>query len=126
VINATIAIAAESWRLSRAYTVLMIVTDGEICDESDTIAAIVDACKHPLSILIVGVGSANFSTMDVLDGDGAILRGRKGEFATRDIVQFVPVIQFKDKQEQLAAEVLAEIPNQLHEFCAGIEFRPGC
>ena len=37
---------------------------------------------------IVGVGSADFSAMRVLDGDGGLLKSG-GRTAARDIVQFV-------------------------------------
>ena len=44
--------------------------DGEITDFAQTVEAIVMADDAPLSILIVGVGQADFSAMDELDGDG--------------------------------------------------------
>lgn len=45
-----------------------------------------------MSIIIIGVGSANFDLMEELDGDGpGMLRNSRGIAATRDIVQFVPV-----------------------------------
>ena len=37
--------------------------DGEICDMSDTVDRIVAASRLPLSIVIVGVGGANFKNM---------------------------------------------------------------
>jgi hypothetical protein len=46
--------------------------------------AIVDASRLPLSIIIVGVGSANFSQMDILDGD-IVRLSANGVFAERDI-----------------------------------------
>ena len=42
------------------YTVLLILTDGVIHDMEDTIAAIVDGSKLPLSIIIVGIGTEDF------------------------------------------------------------------
>jgi hypothetical protein len=52
------------------YTVLLILTDGAITDSSQTIDAIVQASYLPLSIIIIGVGNADFSQMNILDGDG--------------------------------------------------------
>jgi hypothetical protein len=49
--------------------VLLILTDGVINDMNETIHAIVDASTLPLSIIIVGVGNADFEQMDKLDGD---------------------------------------------------------
>jgi hypothetical protein len=45
------------------YLVLLIITDGEINDLNQTIDAIIRASHQPLSIIIVGVGSADFSSM---------------------------------------------------------------
>lgn len=55
--------------------------------------AIVNSSKLPMSIIIVGVGKADFKAMEVLDGDNGVLKSPSGEQAVRDIVQFVP---FKD------------------------------
>ena len=48
---------------------LLILTDGVISDIDDTIKAIVDASFLPMSIIIVGVGNADFSNMEILDAD---------------------------------------------------------
>ena len=48
---------------------MVIMTDGQITDTSETINQIVEASVLPLSIIIVGVGNANFSSMKELDGD---------------------------------------------------------
>jgi len=50
---------------------------------------IVQASTLPLSIIIVGVGNADFTNMNRLDGDNG-LYSSKGVMAPRDIVQFVP------------------------------------
>ena len=55
-----------------------------------TIDAVVRASHSaPLSVIIVGVGTANFSAMDQLDADDHALRSSRGQDAARDIVQFV-------------------------------------
>jgi hypothetical protein len=53
-----------------------------------TVNAIVRASRLPLSLVIVGVGSADFSSMMALDADNGPLRGSNGA-AARDCVQFV-------------------------------------
>lgn len=78
------------------YFVLLIITDGVITDLDETRQAIVNAAKLPMSIIIVGVGGADFSAMEFLDGDGGSLRSPSGEVAIRDIVQFVPFRQFQN------------------------------
>lgn len=62
---------------------------------ADTREAIVHASHLPMSVIIVGIGSADFSDMQMLDGDDGILRSPKGEPVLRDIVQFVPFRNFK-------------------------------
>jgi len=47
----------------------LIITDGIINDMADTIDQIVRGAELPLSIVIVGVGDADFDSMDVLDAD---------------------------------------------------------
>lgn len=62
---------------------------------ADTREAIVHASHLPMSVIIVGIGNADFSDMQMLDGDDGILRSPKGEPVLRDIVQFVPFRNFK-------------------------------
>ncbi|XP_037309827.1 copine-4 isoform X1 [Pungitius pungitius] len=77
------------------YFILLILTDGVITDMADTREAIVQASHLPMSVIIVGIGNADFSDMQMLDGDDGILRSPKGEPVFRDIVQFVPFRNFK-------------------------------
>ena len=58
---------------SKIYNVLMILTDGEINDMPESRSLIVDLSNEPCSVIIVGVGSANFNSMNVLDGDNGVL-----------------------------------------------------
>uniref|UniRef100_A0A3P9J4W8 Copine-8 n=1 Tax=Oryzias latipes TaxID=8090 RepID=A0A3P9J4W8_ORYLA len=68
------------------YFVLLIITDGVISDMAQTKEAIVNAAKLPMSIIIVGVGQAEFDAMVELDGDDIRVSSR-GKLAERDIVQ---------------------------------------
>jgi len=53
----------------------------------DTIDQVVRGTSLPLSIIIVGVGSANFEGMEVLDADEEPLYSQKlGKKMERDIV----------------------------------------
>ncbi|XP_039973775.1 copine-4 [Xiphias gladius] len=99
------------------YFILLILTDGVITDMADTREAIVQASHFPMSVIIVGVGNADFSDMQMLDGDDGILRSPKGEPVLRDIVQFVPFRNFKHASPAaLAKSVLAEVPNQVVDY----------
>jgi len=63
----------------------------------------------PCSIIIVGVGNADFSAMEELDGDGGRLRNSQGQECARDIVQFVEFSQSM-RMGNLAEQVLKEVP----------------
>lgn len=78
------------------YFILLIITDGVISDMDETRHAVVQASKLPMSIIIVGVGNADFAAMEFLDGDSRVLRSYTGEEAVRDIVQFVPFRDFRN------------------------------
>jgi hypothetical protein len=50
-------------QVNQKYTILLIITDGVINDLQATIDEIVRGSRLPLSIIIVGVGNADFSSM---------------------------------------------------------------
>jgi hypothetical protein len=63
--------------------------------------------------------------MEVLDADDTPLRSTTGQFAKRDIVQFVPMSQFRNADPAtLAREVLAEIPQQLVSYMKSKNYDP--
>ena len=45
------------------YHILLILTDGEIHDMPATKDLVVECSKYPLSIIIVGIGNADFGNM---------------------------------------------------------------
>ncbi|XP_039941537.2 copine-5-like isoform X3 [Hirundo rustica] len=112
------------------YFVLLIITDGVISDMAQTKEAIVNAAKLPMSIIIVGVGQAEFDAMVELDGDDIRISSR-GKVAERDIVQFVPFRDYMSggpgaglSMAGLAREVLAEIPDQLLSYMKARGIKP--
>jgi len=71
----------------------------------------------PLSIIIVGVGSANFDAMDQLDADEVPLYSKTyKKKMSADIVQFVPYREFRNNPMALAKETLEEVPGQMLDF----------
>lgn len=122
ILRTAMGIASRPWPPNvQVYNILLILTDGEIHDMPETkslyeLSRIVEASSLPLSIIIVGVGQANFAKMEELDSDGALLRDGRGRTAVRDIVQFVPFRNFHGNPTLLAKEVLAEVPQQLTGF----------
>ena len=68
------AAAANCTQENQKYTILLILTDGVINDLDASINAIVNASSLPLSIIIIGVGNADFGEMSALDSDKGNLR----------------------------------------------------
>ncbi|XP_020338647.1 copine-3 isoform X2 [Oncorhynchus tshawytscha] len=127
IINHVAGIASGAAQQNNAsqYFVLLIITDGEITDLDQTRDAIVKASRLPMSIIIIGVGEADFKAMELLDGDDGVLKSLSGEPVTRDIVQFVPLRQFANApKEALAQSVLAEVPNQLVSYFKMLKLDP--
>nr|XP_034954297.1 copine-9 [Zootoca vivipara] len=129
VINQVARLAAQETDGSQYY-VLLIITDGVISDMLQTKEAIVSASSLPMSIIIVGVGPADFLAMEELDGDEVRVSSR-GRYAERDIVQFVPFRDYVDhsgnhvlSMARLAKDVLAEIPEQLLSYMKTRDIKP--
>ncbi|KAG9333068.1 hypothetical protein JZ751_013536 [Albula glossodonta] len=122
---ARFAAQAAQQKTASQYFVLLIITDGVITDLDQTSSAIVNASQLPMSIIIIGVGGADFSAMEFLDGDDGRLRAPTGETAVRDIVQFVPYRQFQNAPPQALAQcVLAELPQQVSSFFSLYKLKP--
>ena len=107
------------------YNILMILTDGIIEDMDDTINSLVESSYLPISVIIVGIGNADFSNMDTLDADDEPLIDSNGRKADRDLVQFVPYKNFQNNGQKLAEQVLEEIPRQIVEYYQHKKIAPG-
>lgn len=119
---------------SARYQILLIITDGIISDMHATIRSIINASGLPLSIIIIGVGNEDFEKMHELDSDDSLLQ-QDSRIAQRDIVQFVTIREFLNNgrgmyldpdvvQENLAREVLYEVPGQLTGYMKQRGFGP--
>jgi len=108
---------------SPVYNIMFILTDGAILDMPRTKDLLVELSTLPVSVIIIGVGSEDFSAMEELDGDGGVLRGSNGQPCERDIVQFV---EFKQARAQgnLSEQVLKEVPKQLCSHMERVSFQP--
>ncbi|XWS37033.1 hypothetical protein CRYUN_Cryun19dG0009000 [Craigia yunnanensis] len=126
VINKAALIASQSLaNESRKYFVLLIITDGVITDLQETKDALVKASDLPLSILIVGVGGADFREMEILDADkGEILESTTGRVASRDIVQFVPFRDVHNGEISIVQPLLAELPTQFLTYMRSRDIKP--
>ncbi|XP_062144806.1 protein BONZAI 3-like isoform X4 [Alnus glutinosa] len=127
VINTAAQITGQSLSYtSNKYFVLLIITDGVLTDLQETKDALVRASDLPLSILIVGVGGADFSQMEqVLDADGGQrLESSTGRVATHDIVQFVPMREVHSGQISVVQALLEELPGQFLTYMRSRDIKP--
>ncbi|KAH9688649.1 protein BONZAI 3 [Citrus sinensis] len=126
VINTAARIAGQSLSYDRSkYFVLLIITDGVLTDLQETKDALVRASDLPLSILIVGVGGADFTQMEILDADnGRRLESSTDRVATRDIVQFVPMREVHSGQISVVQALLEELPGQFLTYMRCRDIKP--
>ncbi|CAA7406010.1 unnamed protein product [Spirodela intermedia] len=107
------------------YFVLLIITDGVITDLQGTIDSLVKASDLPLSVMIVGVGDADFKEMEILDADnGKRLESSSGRVATRDIVQFVSLRDTHRGQIPVVQSLLEELPGQFLTYMHSRGIKP--
>ncbi|XBI02407.1 hypothetical protein VPH35_130959 [Triticum aestivum] len=103
---------------SKTYSVLLIITAEVFTDKQETIDSIVRASELPLSIIIVGVGDADFTEMKMLEaGYGKRLESSTGHVASRDIVQFARMK--KNGGQNVLQGLLDKLPGQLVEYISG-------
>ena len=94
----------------QAYHILLILTDGAVSDIQETKRAIKSASDAPLSIVIVGIGSADFGAMQFLDD----FMSQEG--GGRDICQFVEFQRHASNKIHLTQATLEEIPDQVVDY----------
>ncbi|CAG8454491.1 4311_t:CDS:10 [Ambispora leptoticha] len=127
IINQTAAKIRQNLESGRdnVYYILLIITDGIILDMDSTVRTIINASSLPFSIVIVGVGKADFTKMNILDADHQALQAN-GVKAERDIVQFVAMREFESfaSHHLLPKAVLEEIPNQFLSYMKKHEISP--
>ncbi|KAF8401570.1 hypothetical protein HHK36_012514 [Tetracentron sinense] len=126
VIHKAAQIASQSLSYNQSkYFVLLVITDGVLTDLQETKDALVKASDLPFSILIVGVGGANFKEMEILDADnGNRLESSTGRIATRDIVQFVPMREVHGGQISIVQSLLEELPGQFLTYMRSRDIKP--
>lgn len=109
-------VAEEEEKLS--YTILLILTAGNVESVNETKKQLIEASDDPLSIVIVGIGDADFKGMEFLDEHDP--EREDG----RDITKFVRFSDYKSFNA-LTEAVLDEIPDQLVSFFYDRKIMPG-
>ena len=56
----------------QSYQILLLLTDGILTDMEQTKMAVIRGSHLPMSVIIVGVGAADFSDMEALDADDGL------------------------------------------------------
>lgn len=87
------------------YTILLILTDGSVSDINATVRALDEVSDAPLSVIIIGIGQADFGGMRFIDDHKTS--------GKRDIAQFVEFNQCNSSVQKFTAQSLNELPEQL-------------
>eukprot|EP01128_Nolandella_sp_AFSM9_P009535 TRINITY_DN6136_c0_g1_i1.p1 TRINITY_DN6136_c0_g1~~TRINITY_DN6136_c0_g1_i1.p1 ORF type:complete len:314 (-),score=103.40 TRINITY_DN6136_c0_g1_i1:36-896(-) len=94
-------------REDKSYHILVIIADGQVTDRQDTVNAIVEASRFPLSIVMVGVGDGPFDEMEEFDDE---LPARVCD--NFQFVNFMEVMTKYDGNELVfATKAMMEIPD---------------
>lgn len=133
----------------KIYTLLVILTDGDVSDQQATVDKIVECSVYPLSVVLIGVGQNNFEFLEYLESavrtNNATeddkkkkkdkekknskkrlmrLRSSQGKDAFRRIVRFVYYQNYIGKHKELEEAILRDVPRQMTEFYNLMKFDP--
>lgn len=100
--------AIEIVKAKKQYHILLIIADGQVTEEDQTIDAIVAASEYPLSIVVIGVGDGPWEVMQDFDN---LLPDRK--FDNFQFVDYHGVIsKCRRPDTTFALHAMMEIPDQ--------------
>eukprot|EP00834_Sanchytrium_tribonematis_P008232 NODE_907_length_3140_cov_0.862874.p1 type:complete len:981 gc:universal NODE_907_length_3140_cov_0.862874:35-2977(+) len=106
-------LASKIARQSRKeYYVHLIITDGQVTDYHETMEELISCSNFPISVIILGVGSENFTKMHSFSGENGLLTSRDGSRKSRrDVCDFYEVSLQKNPEN-----ILENIPFQILEY----------
>ncbi|EKE39885.1 hypothetical protein ENUP19_0252G0077 [Entamoeba nuttalli] len=101
--------AIDIVRATHSYHILLIICDGQVDNEKDTTAAIIEASNYPLSIVAIGVGDGPFDKMENYDDNLT-----ESKFDNFQFVNFYEVVSARPDLQDIvfAVKALQEIPDQ--------------
>ena len=101
--------AIDIVRTTKQYHILLIIADGQVDNDKETVDAIVEASNFPLSIVCIGVGDGPFDKMVRYDD-----KLTANKFDNFQFVNYYEVVSQQPEYQDVvfAVKALQEIPDQ--------------
>ena len=104
------------------YSIMVLMTDGEINDLPETKDTIVQLSYLPCSLIIVGIGEkTDWNKFERFVKGGGSIKNSDGQHGMRDILEFVP---FGKVRHGLSDEVLKKVPLEFMTYMEARSIRP--
>ncbi len=128
----------------KVYSLLVILTDGDIQDQQACVDRIVECSTEPISIVIIGIGLSNFSKLEYLESGVnqtvpqkqnahakqqlpkqlSRLTDSKGKEGCRSIVKFVYYQNYAGKPKELTDAIFRELQTQMADYYNAAKVKP--
>lgn len=105
------------------YTVMLIITDGDIHDLERTLPLIQQSSALPISFIIIGVGDEKFEEVSTIHAYNERISKIGGQ-KYRDCSQFVKFRDYASNPQKFARILLSRIPSQICEYMAMMGMKP--
>eukprot|EP00931_Biecheleriopsis_adriatica_P062526 TRINITY_DN37704_c0_g1_i1.p1 TRINITY_DN37704_c0_g1~~TRINITY_DN37704_c0_g1_i1.p1 ORF type:complete len:1138 (-),score=218.32 TRINITY_DN37704_c0_g1_i1:32-3445(-) len=116
------------------FFVMVILTDGEIEDQEQTVQELKACIDLPVSIIFVGIGNADFSFLKELEREMRSLFPKKDKKdkddeeinspMQRDLVRFVAFEEYRDFPEEMASQALKGLPKEVISYYSERGIKP--
>lgn len=108
------------------YSVLAILTAGEVYDVQDAVDSLCTAAEDaPMSVVIIGVGLGDFETFKTyFDEHSPKLQHSNGVPISRDIAQFASFSDFEESSSKVVGKALSAVPEQFVQYFVNNGVKP--